>query len=277
MNPSHAGLHPFRIVPSILSLPSDLLVLILSYVRLHPLLHAASLVSKQWRAAAMRSVTSLKVSHADPTAVLRLFPCLTAVDLGLRPLGLQQQKVQYTLPLSVRRLSIRMSDCVELTPSRPFTHLSLGDAGLHCLPLLQDSLGTLEHLVIGFKIAEVISALSSMRFPALTSLKFFSWAAGTTRAFLAAHASQLTAISCLTSVESTRNLQGLHFPCLRTLQLKFVTEDFVISAPSLTHLRLSDESLNTSGTNLCTAVSDLTCHNRLGDSVTPKASKDSPV
>lgn len=119
-------------------------------------------------------------------------------------------------------------------PPRPYTHLvPLGD--VESLQLLQDSLSTLEHLSLTMPdVPEVLSALSALHFPALKSLRLDSWKPGVATRFLAAHASQLTVLSCQSKL-AARNISGMHFPRLQTLVLPCMPDNFVISAPALTH------------------------------------------
>lgn len=70
-----------RCLCALLHLSSDLLVLILSYIALRPLLFVASVVSKRWRAAALCSVTALRIPQVDLSPAA-LFLRLTAIDLA---------------------------------------------------------------------------------------------------------------------------------------------------------------------------------------------------
>lgn len=68
--------------PSIALLPSDLLELIFSYIAFRPLLHVVSLVCKQWRTVALRSVTILPPLYSSYSAhlAIHLFPSITQLS-----------------------------------------------------------------------------------------------------------------------------------------------------------------------------------------------------
>lgn len=174
-------------------LPTDILVLILGHVRLHPLLRIASFVSKKWRAAALRAVTTLKIRNSiRANDILALFPNLTDVAFRLTA------GVTIThLPPGMRRLRVNFARSFGLLKCPPaLTHLTT-DELRHMLPLLRASQDTLAYLNVQGALPSEPPPL-----PALRALHVSAWNCNCESEWIHAYASQLTALA--TSIAPNR-------------------------------------------------------------------------
>lgn len=103
-------------------LPLDVLSEILSFIRVPQRLRYASLVCKQWRAAALRSVKSVSLSqNASINSALKLFPSLTALDY----LGKASEEKE-PIDLPARLLSLKChNDCPAVRSVPPLQSLKI--------------------------------------------------------------------------------------------------------------------------------------------------------
>lgn len=210
--------------PSFDRLPTDILVLILRHFRLYPLLRIASFVSKKWRAAALRAVTTLKIRNSvRANDILALFPNLTDVAFRLT------DAVTIThLPPGVRRLRVNFARSFGLLTCPPaLTHLTT-DELRHMLPLLRASQDTLAYLNVQGALPSELLPL-----PALRALHVDALDRKCESLWIHAYASQLTALA--TSLAPKRYSLA-QLPNLRALTAVHGLELWLRHAPSLEHL-----------------------------------------
>lgn len=187
--PQASALQVFGGVGGVGGLPIDVLMLIFDRIRTRPLLRSVSLVSKRWRAAALRSVTMLgshKASdrlrrHYIPSDFDRLstlFPRLTTLTIALRG------RIRgVTLPASLRDLTLELEeDALDIEcfspPYPPLTHLSLvGEDFYYTSPIFDDFVAAICSSLTHLRLDERDIAggakefVTSQRFPLLRSLR----------------------------------------------------------------------------------------------------------
>lgn len=133
-------------------LPNDVLVFIVALFPLRPRLLSLSRVCKQWRAATLRSVTTLHRGDENVARALSIFPCLT--DLELRGRALRGKIL--SIPSGVCRLGLG-------------SWLSVGQSET---PVLQDPPpARLQHLLLScLNAPSLLASLAQTSFFSLTSL-----------------------------------------------------------------------------------------------------------
>lgn len=219
---------------TIACLPVDALVSIFHFVPSRPLLLAVSLVSRRWRACALRAVTSLRVRGPEPERrpPPALYPSLTELKFSLN----FREPIQ--LPVSIRRLGLRLGRRLSgrkgmlsfTDPLPPITHLTLDEFYNRShldLPIgtLRAARSTLTNLRIRLSDAQL---LKDLRLPRLTALYVTltpdtdtdSTPLDLVSAFLLAHCSSLTSLKLVAKYSHDLAVLETH---LATLRLPLLT------------------------------------------------------